>query len=99
MAAHLRRKTEGQRPAARVTPCDTLPEGGSYLTKAEVARLLQVCLRSVTNLMHDGELPYLQLRRRIVRFQRADVERYLEENARVCHAPGQVPPASKISTL
>ena len=72
------------------------PGGGALVTKTEVAQLLKVSLRSVTNLMHDGTLPYLPLRGHIVRFRRADVERYLEEHSLVCNAPDRGPTARSI---
>jgi excisionase family DNA binding protein len=47
------------------------------LTKAELARHLQVCPRTVDYLMARRKIPFIRLSGRLVRFRLADVERAL----------------------
>ena len=62
------------------------PPGAVFLTKAQMAALLQVSVRCITDMMKRGELPYLKLRGGFVRFRLEDVQRRLSETALVCHA-------------
>jgi excisionase family DNA binding protein len=66
--------------------------GENLQTKEQVAKNLQVDVRTVEQLMHDGVLPYFKLGkknpkakrdRRVVRFSPADVSKYLEKNCKV----------------
>jgi excisionase family DNA binding protein len=47
------------------------------LTKAELARHLQVCPRTVDYLMARRKIPFIKLGGRLVRFRLGDVERAL----------------------
>jgi excisionase family DNA binding protein len=58
-----------------------LPTEETFLTKPELARLLKVSLRTITKMMAQGDLPYLKLNGRLVRFRLADVNRRLSETA------------------
>lgn len=61
------------------------PAGALLLTKAQMAGVLQVSVRCVSDMMKRGELPYLKLRGRFVRFRLEDVQRRLNETALVCN--------------
>jgi excisionase family DNA binding protein len=50
------------------------------LNKAEAARRLGFCERTVNSLMARGELPYIKLGPRTVRFKPEDVEAYITRN-------------------
>ena len=45
-----------------------------FLTKTQVAELIGVSTRTIDNLMRRGQLPYLKLSARLVRFPRSEVE-------------------------
>lgn len=60
------------------------PSGAVFLTKAQMAALLQVSVRCITDMMKRGELPYLKLRGGFVRFRLDDVHRRFSETALVC---------------
>ena len=62
-----------------------LPARPRYFTKAEMAEMLQVSLRTITEMMSRGELAYLKIGGRLVRFRLEDVERRLNETALVCN--------------
>jgi excisionase family DNA binding protein len=47
------------------------------VTRLELARLLQVSLRTVDRMIASGEIPVRRVRGRAVRFLRSDVEQYL----------------------
>ena len=71
--------------ARRETALAELPAGERFFTKREMARLLKVSVRTVTLMMHRGELAYLKIGGRLVRFRLADVERSLKETVWICH--------------
>jgi hypothetical protein len=75
-------KSQGQR---KVTHCEEMPQGVLLYTKPQMAALLQMSVRSVTNMMRRGELSYLKIGRRTVRFQIDDVSRRLSQTVGVCH--------------
>jgi excisionase family DNA binding protein len=62
----------------------TLPPGHLLLTKEQMSGVIQVSIRTITAMMASGELPYLKLRGRFVRFRLEDVHRHLSEHALVC---------------
>ncbi len=62
-----------------------LPPGQMFFTKPQMAGILQVSVRTVTSMMANGELCYLKLRGRFVRFRLEDVQRRLNETAFVCN--------------
>ena len=47
--------------------------------------MLKVSLRTITEMMNRGELAYLKIGGRLVRFRLEDVERRLNETALVCN--------------
>jgi excisionase family DNA binding protein len=54
-----------------------------YETKLQVARRLNVSIRTIDNLMRQRRLPFIKLTSRIVRFPKADVDAYLARNFRI----------------
>lgn len=65
-----------------------LPESPDYETKAQVARRLSVCVRTIDNMMKQRRLPFIKLTSKIVRFPKAEVNAYLARNFRI-NAYGQ----------
>lgn len=56
------------------------PEPPDYETKAQVARRLNVCVRTIDNMMKQRRLPFIKLTSKIVRFPKAEVDAYLTRN-------------------
>jgi excisionase family DNA binding protein len=54
-----------------------------YETKAQVAHRLNVCVRTIDNMMKQRRLPFIKLTSRIVRFPKSEVDAYLARNCRV----------------
>jgi excisionase family DNA binding protein len=54
-----------------------------YLTKAQVAQLLNVTPRTIDNFMRRGFLVYHKIGG-MVRFRMGDIEKHLNERTRVC---------------
>ena len=54
-----------------------------YLTKPQVAELLNVTPRTIDNFMKRGWLVYHKIGR-TVRFRMDDIERHLNEKTRIC---------------
>jgi len=73
-------KRAKSKPTSRnaVTHCEALPTG-VFFTKPEMAQLLKVSLRTLCEMMDRGELPYLKIGGKIVRFRLEDVQRRLTE--------------------
>jgi len=59
------------------------PAAPDYETKSQVARRLNVSVRTIDNLMKQRRLPYIKLTSKIVRFPKADVDAFLARNFRV----------------
>ncbi len=65
------------------------PQNGHYIaapvyeTNPQVARRLNVRVRTVDNLMKKRRLPFIKLMSKIVRFPKADVDAFLARNFRV----------------
>jgi excisionase family DNA binding protein len=57
----------------QVTHVEALPVGVLLYTKVQMATLLQVSVRCVERMMRGGELSYLKLNGRLVRFGLEDV--------------------------
>ena len=55
-------------------------------TKPQMAAMLQVSIRCLSDMMKRGEVSYLKLNGRLVRFRSEDVLRRLNEVALVCNA-------------
>ena len=66
-----------------VTYCDRIPEGVLLYTKRQMAGLLQVSLRCLDAMMQRGEISYLKINGRMVRFRIEDVNRRLNETSLV----------------
>ena len=85
----------GPSPSRWATVAPGPPQGGEgghrFYTKREMAGLLKVSLRTITEMMKRGDLAYLKIGGRLVRFRLEDVERRLNETALVRHgaAPGE----------
>ena len=62
-----------------------LPTGHLFLTKPQMAGVLQVSVRTVTSMMANGELPFLRFQGRLIRFRLEDVQRQFTEKALVCN--------------
>lgn len=72
---------------AHVTRCAALPEGEQFFTKPEIAKLLKVSIRTITEMMNRGEIAYLKIGNRLVRFRLEDVQRSVAEACLVLNAP------------
>jgi len=59
------------------------PASPDYETKSQVARRLNVSVRTVDNLMKQRRLPFIKLTSKLVRFPKSDVDAYLARNFRV----------------
>ena len=53
------------------------PASPDYETKAQVARRLNVCVRTIDNMMKQRRLPFIKLTAKTVRFPKAEVDAYL----------------------
>lgn len=69
----------------RVTHLEQLPEGVVLYTKAQMAALLQVSIRCLCEMMRRGEVSYLKIGGKMVRFRMEDVQKRLSETVLVCH--------------
>ncbi|HEY9173051.1 MAG TPA: helix-turn-helix domain-containing protein [Verrucomicrobiae bacterium] len=67
------------RKRVQVTHVETLPVGVLLYTKTQMATLLQVSVRCVERMMRGGELSYLKLNGRLVRFRLEDVNHLVEK--------------------
>ena len=56
----------------QVLHLDALPQGVLLFTKAQMAAAMQVSLRCLTGMMNRGEISYLKINGRIVRFRPED---------------------------
>jgi excisionase family DNA binding protein len=52
--------------------------GSEFITKDDVASLLKVSKRTVSELMGKRKLPFFRLNARLIRFKKQDVLDYLE---------------------
>ena len=73
-------KNEGSSMSLERTEFPAAPD---YETKSQVARRLNVSVRTVDNLMKQRRLPFIKLTSKIVRFPKADVDAFLARNFRV----------------
>jgi hypothetical protein len=71
----------------QVLHLDALPQGVLLYTKPQMAAALQVSLRCLTGMMNRGEISYLKINGRIVRFRPEDALRRLNETTLVCNDP------------
>jgi excisionase family DNA binding protein len=78
--------TERAVAAPLVTHSDALPAGHGILTKPELAKHLKVSIRTITEMMKRGELAYIKINGRLVRFRLEDVHARLTETCLVCKA-------------
>lgn len=77
-----KRNAKGVRQS-HVTHCEKLPEGVLLYTKPQMAALLQVCVRCLGEMMRRGEISYLKIGGKMVRFRVEDVNRRLSETVMV----------------
>jgi excisionase family DNA binding protein len=82
------RKPSGRRrtihPFEKMTTSEQSTQAASeFITKDEVASLIQVSNRTVSELMAAKKLPYYRFNARLIRFKKQDVLEYLERNFRV----------------
>jgi excisionase family DNA binding protein len=83
------RQSRGKSKKPSVTHCQEIPQGVVLYTKPQLAVLLQVSVRSVTNMMGRGEISYLKIGGRLVRFRIDEVNRRLTETVGVCKGKGE----------
>lgn len=67
-----------------------LPPEERFFTKPELARVMKVSVRCITDMMRRGELRYLKINGHLVRFRLQDVNQRLSETVLVCK--GEVEP-------
>ena len=67
------------------TPGAVLPPEERFFTKPEMAALMKVSIRCLSDMMRRGEVSYLKINGRLVRFRLQDVNRRLTETVLVCH--------------
>jgi len=65
------------------TEAELIDQDRAYIDKSELARLLGVCRRTIDNLMKRRRLPFYKITRKLVRFRRDDVEKYLRQECRI----------------
>jgi len=75
----------------RVADVTALPPGFIYLTKPQMAGILQVSVRCVWEMMQRGELPFFRLRGRFIRFRLEEVHQRLKETSFVCNGAPVLP--------
>ena len=76
------RQNQPRKPS--VTPCAELPQGVFLYTVPQMAALMQVSIRCLCNMMQRGEVSYLKIGGKLVRFRIEDVNRRLTETVMVC---------------
>jgi predicted site-specific integrase-resolvase len=60
------------------------PPEERFFTKREMAGLMKISVRCLTDMMRRGEIAYLKINNRIVRFRLQDVNQRLGETVLVC---------------
>ncbi len=68
-----------------MTHCEKAPEGVLLYTKTQMAALLQVSMRCLNEMMANGQISYLKIGGKLVRFRASHVLRRLKETSFVCH--------------
>lgn len=58
-----------------------LPDWNELLTRKQVAQLLKVHPLTISRMTARGELPMIKANRRLVRFRRTDVQKWINERA------------------
>ena len=84
----------GQRTAAsgrkpQVRRCAAPPQGVLLYTKEQMAALLQVSMRCLHEMMANGQISYLKIGGKLVRFRASHVLRRLKETSLVCHGEAE----------
>jgi predicted DNA-binding transcriptional regulator AlpA len=75
---------QGKARKPSVTYLKEMPQGVLLFTKPQMAAMLQVSERCLHEMMHRGEVSYLKIGGKIVRFQSEEVVRRLKETVGVC---------------
>lgn len=76
-------KGEGRR--MKYEGVEHVPQGVLLYTKTQMAALLQVSMRCLNEMMANGQISYLKIGGKLVRFRAAHVLRRLRETSFVCH--------------
>ena len=66
---------------------DALPLDERFFTKPEMAKLMKVSIRCLSDMMRRGEVSFLKINGRLVRFRLQDVNKRLGETVLVNNAP------------
>jgi excisionase family DNA binding protein len=80
----LMRLPESNQASPPITRSATVPVGQGIFTKPELAKHLKVSIRTITEMMKRGELAYIKINGRLVRFRLEDVHARLTETCLVC---------------
>ena len=83
MNEKLDHATDGTPQSATMPNPEPKPAVEPFIKKPEVAKRLNKTLRTVTNWMHRGILPYYKIGRSVV-FKWSDVESHLAQSCRIC---------------
>jgi hypothetical protein len=81
----------------QVVHLDALPQGVLVYTKPQMAAALQVSLRCLCDMMRRGEIRYLKLKNRFVRFVPEDVLRQLIDSSLVGNGEGRSEGGQKVA--
>ncbi len=81
-----------QRQEAKGRRCETVGQlqarGVIGLTKAQMAGALQVCPRTITDMMRRGEISYFKIGSRLVRFRVEDALRRMSQTVLIAAEGG-----------
>jgi excisionase family DNA binding protein len=64
-----------------------LPPEERFFTKPELAKVMKVSVRCITDMMRRGEIRYLKINGHLVRFRLQDVNQRLSETVLFCEGP------------
>ena len=85
---HRGMATEDRKGESRKTEGGiVLPPEERFFTKPELAKVMKVSVRCVTDMMRRGEIRYLKINGHLVRFRLQDVNQRLSETVLFCGMP------------
>lgn len=87
------RKSESRRIEERPPRTEggiALPPEERFFTKPELAKVMKVSVRCITDMMRRGEIRYLKFNGHMVRFRLQDVNQRLSETVLFCEMPPKV---------